>query len=78
MPRLTWNRSNYKDVEVVLEAFALYTRRRFIARHNGKVVTSQRELRQIIHDNGEIQVLDFEPMPSAFDRVMKEEDPWES
>lgn len=78
MPRLTWNRSNQKDIDLVKEAFTLYTKRRFIARHNGKVVKTQDELRRIIHDSGEIQVLEFELGPSAFDRVMKETDPWES
>lgn len=69
MPRLTWNRSNQRDIDVVKEAFALYTKRRFIARHNGKVVKTQDELRQIIRDSGEVQTLDFELMPSAFARV---------
>jgi hypothetical protein len=69
MPRLTWNRSNEKDIRVAKEAFALYTRRHFIARHNGVVVTMF---------DASHQVLEFELGPSAFDRIMKETDPWES
>jgi len=75
MPRLTWNRKNSKEIEVVKEAFTMYTRRHFIARHNGEVVTTLDVSRDRHLDN---HVLEFELGPSAFDRVMKETDPWES
>ncbi len=69
MPRLTWSRSIQKEIDTAREAFAMYGRRRFIARHEGAVVKTF---------NPNHQVLDFELQPSAFDRVLKEDDPWES
>ncbi len=68
MPRLTWDPASAKEVDDARAAFVIYGRRRFIAKHKGTVVR--------VFDRHS-SPLDFEPMPTSFDRVNKETDPWE-
>jgi len=65
MPRLTWNPKNEHEIQDARTAFKIYERRRFVAKHKGKRVTEF---------DGNLGELTFEPMRTAYDRIMEDDD----
>jgi len=64
----TWDPKDARESRMAEAIFFLYQQRRFFAKHRGKIVNQF---------NPKHGTLTFEPYPTAFDRILKEE-PWDS
>ena len=65
MPRLTWDPKKGPEVNAARLVYDLYVNRQYRARHDGVIIRTF---------DAKVAVLDFEPLPNLFDRLMREEE----
>lgn len=65
MPRLTWDPIDTRECAEARTVFAIYERRKFVAKHGGKKVTKF---------DSALGELTFVPIRTAYDRIMEDDD----